>query len=283
MNILTFDIEEWFHILDNPYTTNEIYWEQFESRIHHNVDKLLEVLSNKNKKKATFFILGWIAKKYPEIVKKIDSLGYEIGTHSDNHKLLYQQSRQEITNDLHSSISRLEDLIGKPIHAYRAPGFSLKKENIWVFEILLEHKIQIDCSIFPTTRTHGGFKEFTSDKPCLVEIDGQTIKEFPVNLFSFYRLNLVFSGGGYFRLLPYFLIKNLMQRSEYVMTYFHPRDFDPQQPTIKDLSMIRKFKSYYGLSDALQKLEKLLDDFEFLDLATADKLIDWNTIQVLKI
>ncbi|MEK8017391.1 MAG: polysaccharide deacetylase family protein [Candidatus Parabeggiatoa sp.] len=282
MNILTFDIEEWFHILDNPFTADETKWNRFESRIHNNVDNLLDLLSSKNKK-ATFFILGWIAKKYPEIVKKIDALGYEIGTHSNNHRLLYQQSRQEIVNDLRSSINRLEDITGKSVYAYRAPGFSIMKENTWVFEILIEHEIQIDCSIFPTTRAHGGFKEFSLDKPCLIEINGQTIKEFPLNLFHFGILNIVFSGGGYFRVLPYFLIKDLIKRSKYVMTYFHPRDFDPQQPMIKELSLNRKLKSYYGLSNALQKLEKLVDDFEFLDLNSADKLIDWNTTKVLKL
>jgi polysaccharide deacetylase family protein (PEP-CTERM system associated) len=281
VNILTFDIEEWFHILDNPFTTHKSQWSQFESRIHYNVDRLLELLVKENKK-ATFFILGWIAEKYPDIVKKINELGYEIGSHSNNHKLLYQQSREQIIDDLRDAIKQLEDITGKRVYAYRAPGFSLTERNSWVFEILAEHKIEIDCSIFPTSRAHGGFKGFSS-KPCLVEVNGVRIKEFPINVWGVGGISFVFSGGGYFRLLPYPLIKKLMMKSEYVMTYFHPRDFDPYQPSIKRLNFLRKFKSYYGLSTSFGKLKKLLNDFEFTDLSHADRLINWNQSDTIKL
>jgi len=282
MNILTFDIEDWFHILDHAATAQEHQWYDFESRIHVNVERILELLAQKNQQ-ATFFILGWIAQRYPEVVKTIHSFGYEIGCHSNHHGLLYQQSRSEIIADLTTAIKQLEDITGERIDAYRAPGFSLTQNNSWVFEILIEHHIGKDCSIFPASRAHGGFKAFNSDKPCFVEIQGIKIKEFPINSWSFAQMPIIFSGGGYFRLFPYAMIKKLMKKSNYVMTYFHPRDFDPQQPRLKGLSLKRQFKSYYGLSTALPKLEKLIDDFKFIDLKTADQSIDWSQVKTIKL
>jgi hypothetical protein len=102
------------------------------------------------------------------------------------------------------------------------------------------------------------------------------VKEMPINLVNFLGKEMIFSGGGYFRLLPYTLIKQMMNKSDYVMTYFHPRDFDKDQPMISDLSLVRRFKSYYGLGGALSKLERLIDDFEFIDIDEADKLINWD-------
>ncbi len=148
MTILTFDIEEWFHILDNQSTKTEHEWNQYESRIHQNIDRLLELLE-KNNQKATFFCLGWIAKKYPEVIKRIDSFGHEIGTHSNMHQLAFEQSRKEFTDDLVQSIKSIEDIIGKKVRAYRAPGFSVKEENRWVFELMSEYGITLDCSVFP--------------------------------------------------------------------------------------------------------------------------------------
>jgi len=276
VNILTFDIEEWFHILDNQSTKTEHEWNQYESRIHENIDRLLELLE-KNNQKATFFCLGWIAKKYPEVIKRIDSFGHEIGTHSNMHQLVFEQSRKEFTDDLAQSIKSIEDIIGKKVRAYRAPGFSVKEENRWVFELMSEYGITLDCSIFPAKRTHGGFENFGEAQPSIIEFGDKKIKEFPINIYKTVGRDLVFSGGGYFRLLPYWMIKRMMRRSDYVMTYFHPRDFDANQPIIKELSSFRRFKSYVGISQALKKLERLLNDFEFVDLDTADKQIDWSS------
>lgn len=282
MNILTFDIEEWFHILDNNSTRTEKEWDRYEDSLHQNMDRIFELLQRKNQK-ATFFCLGWVARKYPDIIKKIDSLGYEIGTHSDMHQLAYEQSKEEFAKDLDLSIKSIKDITGKKVRAYRAPGFSIKDENKWVFEILLDRDIEVDCSIFPTKRAHGGFENFGVAEPAIVNINGLKIKEFPINLYKIGNKNIIFSGGGYFRFLPYWSIKNFMKKSDYVMTYFHPRDFNPGQPMIKELSLIRKFKSYYGLKTAFAKLEKLIDDFEFIDLRTADQEINWDNTKIVNL
>lgn len=280
MNILSFDVEEWFHILDNDSTKTEIEWSVYEKRLDRNIERIFELLDQSDQK-ATFFCLGWVAREYPNVVHRIHEHGYEIATHSDRHQLAYEQGRHEFAEDLKRSISSIEDITGKKVRAYRAPGFSLKEENKWVFEVLVENGIEIDCSIFPAKRAHGGFASFGYAQPAWVEMNGIRLKEFPINLYSIVGQSIIFSGGGYFRLLPYIVIAHMMRSSDYVMTYFHPRDFDERQPVIRQLSILRKFKSYYGLSTAFRKLESLINDFHFIDLDTADKRVDWVKAPVI--
>ncbi len=282
MNILTFDVEDWFHVLDNPETKDEKQWIQLESRIHQNMDKIFELL-DKHDQKATFFSIGWVARKYPEILKRIDSHGYEIASHSDMHQLAYEFNKEEFRQDLDRSVKSIEDVIGKKVRAYRAPGFSLMQENKWVFEELIKNGIEMDCSVFPAKRAHGGFEEFGYAEPAYIEVDGARIKEFPINIYPLFGKNIIFSGGGYFRLIPYPLMKHFMKRSDYVMTYLHPRDFDVEQPMIEGLSAFRKFKSYVGIKGSLRKLDRLIEDFKFVDLQEADRSIEWSKSKIISL
>ena len=282
MNVLTFDIEEWFHILDNNSTKTEKEWTNYESRIHSNMDKIFNLLDNTNQK-ATFFVVGWIAEKYPEVVDKIDKYGFEVGSHTHLHQLMYEQSWKEIKKDLEKSIDTIQSITGKKVRAFRAPGFSITQKNKWVFEILAENGITHDSSIFPAGRAHGGFPSFSEAKPTKIEIKGYQIKEFPINTASIFGKKWIFSGGGYFRLTPYSLIEHWTKSSNYVMTYFHPRDFDPNQPVIKELSTFRKFKSYIGLKSSLNKLNKWITKFEFTDLEGIDSKLDWKKTKIIKI
>jgi peptidoglycan-N-acetylglucosamine deacetylase len=275
MNILTFDIEEWFHLLDNPSTRTEADWGRYETRIHANMDRIFQLLDDTNRR-ATFFCLGWVAEKHPDVIRRIADAGYEIGTHSYAHQLAYEQSPTEFQADLTRSILALQDVTGQPVRAYRAPGFSVKALNRWVFPVLVEQGIEVDCSIFPADRAHGGDASFGMAEPCLLDVGGSRLKEFPINTVAVLGQPLIFSGGGYFRLLPYPLIQRFMRQSPYVMTYFHPRDFDPQQPMIRGLSRARQFKSYYGLAGCWPKLRRLLLDYEFIDLAEAERRTDWS-------
>jgi len=280
MNILTFDVEDWFHVLDNPETKDEKQWIELESRIHQNMDKIFSLLE-KNNQKATFFTIGWIARKYPELLQKIDSLGHEIASHSDMHQLVYEFNPKEFREDLERSVKSIEDVVGKKVRAYRAPGFSVMHQNKWVFEELINNGIEIDCSVFPAKRAHGGFEEFGYAEPAYIEVAGAKIKEFPINLYPVMGKNIIFSGGGYFRLMPYTLMKHCMNNSKYVMTYLHPRDFDSEQPMIDGLSRFRRFKSYVGLKGAANKLDHLLKDFTFMDLSEADESLDWSKVKTI--
>ena len=281
MNILTFDIEEWFHIkFDNNFLEDEMSLSNYESRLNQNMEFIFDALDSSGKK-GTFFCLGWVARKYPNIIKKIDSLGHEIGSHSNDHKLLFKLNRKELREDIKISKNSIEDLIGKKIDIYRAPSFSLGEKNSWMIEELIDFEIKYDCSIFPAIRENGGFPSFVSPSPCLIKTKNNCeIKEFPINFYNLFGKNIIFSGGGYFRIFPYFMIKKMMKESSYVMTYFHPRDFDPDQPVLKDISLIRYIKSYIGLKSSKNKLIKLLNDFKFECVSEASNIIDWKNVPI---
>ncbi|GAB3900920.1 DUF3473 domain-containing protein [Larkinella knui] len=279
MNILTFDIEEWFHLLDNPSTKTEQDWNRYECRIHHNVDRIFRLLDDTHCR-ATFFCLGWVARKYPDVIRRIDAAGYDVATHSDLHQLVFEQSPMECRADLERSIKSLQDVTGKKIRYYRAPGFSVKEQNRWIFPLLVELGIEIDCSMFPAQRAHGGDTTFGIAEPCYIDVNGSLLKEFPINTVKLLGKDLIFSGGGYFRLFPYPMIQNFMRHSSYVMTYFHPRDFDPAQPMVPGLSRLRQFKSYYGLNGCWEKLKHLLLDYDFIDLTEANKQINWSDCRI---
>lgn len=282
MNILTFDIEEWFHLLDNESTKTINEWKNYEIRIHANMERIFNILDKTNTK-ATFFCLGWIAETYPEVIKEIVSRGYEIGTHTRMHQLVYDQTPSEFEKDMEHSVKTLEDITGKKVKYFRAPGFSITENEKWAFEILVNNGIEVDCSIFPAPRAHGGFPSYQQPIPSILKYNGIELKELPVNYISLAGKSIIFSGGGYFRLFPYSFIKNWTRKSPYVMSYLHPRDFDAHQPVIKELSLPRKFKSYVGLKEASQKLEKWLTDFEFVDIHTAIETVDWNNAPIVKL
>jgi polysaccharide deacetylase family protein (PEP-CTERM system associated) len=282
VNILTFDVEEWFHLLDNSSTKTINEWSNFESRIHNNMERIFLILE-KADLRATFFCLGWIAETYPEIIRQIVNRGYEIGSHTRMHQLVYEQKPEEFRQDVDYSIKTLEDISGQKVKYFRAPGFSIREDNKWAFEILSDLGIEADSSIFPGPRAHGGFPSYKSRVPSIIQHLGIKLKEFPINYTTVWGKQVIFSGGGYFRLFKYPLIKHWTAKSNYVITYLHPRDFDPEQPIINDLSIIRKFKSYVGLKGAQSKLEKWLKDFEFTDIATAIQKVDWENVPVVKL
>lgn len=281
MNILTFDIEDWFHILDNKKTKSIKEWNNFDSRIHHGMNIIYKILDQTNLK-ATFFVVGWMAEKYPEIIREISNRGYEIGSHTHLHQLAYYQDKQTFFNDVEKSIKTIEDHIGEKVNSFRAPGFSITKKNKWAFEVLHELGITKDSSVFPASRAHGGLPSYESAVPSIIEYNGIKLKEFPINTHKVLGKPFIFSGGGYFRLLNYKIIKNWTLQSEYIMTYFHPRDFDVNQPIVPGLSPYRHFKSYVGIKNCKSKLERWLNEFHFIDLNQADQLINWSQVPIVK-
>ncbi|MFH0733173.1 MAG: polysaccharide deacetylase family protein [bacterium] len=278
--ILSFDIEDWFHILDNKSTKTEIEWNKYETRLQYGMDFIFDILENR-KLKATFFCLGWTAEKYPFIISRIHNMGYEVACHSYNHQLVYELNPKQFYDDTRKAKLLLEDIIGTKVKTYRAPGFSIRETEKWAFEILHELGFEIDCSIFPSKRGHGGFSSFGYGKACRMKYNGSELIELPINLAKFINLDYVFSGGGYFRFFPMWLLIKLFSNSEYVMTYFHPRDFDPEQPIINELSQLRKFKSYYGLKNSRDKLITLLDNFQFTDIAGYLNSLDIKTLPII--
>ncbi|MEI7897433.1 MAG: polysaccharide deacetylase family protein [bacterium] len=282
MNILTFDIEEWFHLLEIDSTKYPENWDKYPSRIHENLGRILDFLDEADQK-ATFFCLGWIAHKYPDEIKEIAKRGHEIGSHSYHHRLVYEIGASRFKEDTKKGIDILENLTGQKVISYRAPRFSITDQCKWAFEILAENGIERDSSVFPGSRSLGGFPVFPKHGPSLIKVNGTLIKEFPISITTIMGKDLVFSGGGYFRIMPYPLIRRWTKQSEYIMTYFHPRDFDPGQPVIAGIPLQRRFQSYIGLKTAFPKFQKWLQDFEFIDLNKADKLVDWGNTPIITI
>ena len=283
MRILTVDVEDWFHILDNESTQTEHEWASFPSRLEEGVGRLLD-LFDRHDQKATCFILGWVAREHPEVAAEIKRRGHEIATHSDMHQLVYQQSPEAFEQDLVTSIEAIVTATGVRPTAYRAPGFSLVQSTAWAFEILARNGITTDCSVFPAPRAHGGIPGFPESGPCTLQTaSGARLRAFPINLGRIGGRKFVFSGGGYFRLAPAPLLRRWFRQSDYVMTYFHPRDFDPEQPMVPGLSRLRRFKSYVGLRGALAKLDSLLGAHRFLTLGEAEATVKWEEAPLVEI
>jgi polysaccharide deacetylase family protein (PEP-CTERM system associated) len=280
MNILTFDIEDWYNC---DFITTDFEWDKHEVRIYESVDKILDELAIRNLK-GTFFCLGWLAEKHPAVINKIHAHGHHIGCHSYQHELSFRFDRDGFKEDTLKAKKLIEEVIGEPINAFRAPGFSITEQNVWALEVLTELGFEYDCSLFPARHDYGGFSSYGKAEPTILNLpNGKQLKEFPMNVHHVLGKNIVFSGGGFFRFFPYQLIKYWSSRSFYLMTYFHPRDFDPDQPVIQALPIARKFKSYVGLSTSFLKFQKLLNDFEFLSVREANENIDWEKARVIEL
>ena len=277
MNILTFDVEEWFHLLDFDNTRTEEQWGKYEIRIYENMDRIFRILEETNTK-ATFFIIGWIAKTYPDLVQKIADK-YQIGCHTMNHQLVWQQSRDEFRQDVERGVRMLEDITGKKVECFRAPGFSIRESEGYAFEILNEMGIKYDSSVFPAHHAHGGMPTFPKAAPTIIEYNGVQMKEFPICYKTLLGKHIIYTGGGYFRLFPYPLISRWSKESkDYLISYIHPRDLDSCQPMLEGLPLTRKFKSYIGTKNSAIKLKKWLTDYNFTDIASANETIDWNAV-----
>jgi polysaccharide deacetylase family protein (PEP-CTERM system associated) len=274
MHILSFDVEEWFHLLEHDAVRHETSWGNFERKLPRMLERILSMLEETGTK-ATFFCLGWVAREYPDLIREIDGAGHEIGSHSDVHTFIFEQTPDEFRKELRRSKDSLEQVAGKSVRAFRAPGFSLVPRCAWAFDVLAEEGFEVDCSIFPAHRAHGGFPGFGAAAPLRIQTASGELREFPMNTAEVGGIRLVFSGGGYFRLLPLPLLQRLWRRSGYTMTYFHPRDFEPEQKYLPGLGPLRRFKSYYGLREAEAKLRAILKEFTFETVASAEKQVDW--------
>lgn len=283
MKILTVDVEDWFHILDHSSTATEAEWASFPSRLESGLERILDAF-DRHGQKGTFFILGWVARKHPDAVAEIARRGHEIATHSDMHSLVYTQTPEIFEDDLQRSLDAIEAAANIRPTAYRAPGFSITEASTWAFQILARNGITTDCSVFPAIRSHGGLPNFPHGGPCLLEtIDGNKLRSFPISFGSAFGKRFIFSGGGYFRIAPTILLKQWFRQSDYVMTYFHPRDFDPLQPIIPNLPRVRRLKSYIGLRGALVKLETIMEATQFITLGEAQLLVDWSEVPIVKV
>ena len=292
MNILTFDIEEWY-LEKILYGGREFRYQKFDETFAELLDEL-----DRLGIKATFFCLGKLALLFPDVVKAIASRGHEVGCHSNEHTWLSKMTEQELRKDTEEALKALEDVTGQKVTSYRAPAFSITHNNKWAVNILSDCGIMSDASIFPTSRDFGGYKGFLQDEPCIINHEGSLLKEYPISLTTVLGKTIAYSGGGYFRLLPYFFVNRTISKREYNMCYFHLNDLINQKIKMKSKKeyeayfkepgtlknrLIRYLKSNVGTGDAYGKLKRLLADQLFVSIREADKIIDWNQVKTIKL
>jgi polysaccharide deacetylase family protein (PEP-CTERM system associated) len=262
---LSFDIEDWFHMVDIPSVADPAKWDQLPTLVDRYTRWILDTINAANVK-ATFFMLGWVAERHPQLAPLIVSGGHEIACHSYWHRRVDQLSRDEFREDTSRTKTLLEQQTGQPVIGYRAQTFSITPGAEWAFDVLLDLGFRYDASLFPAKRAHGGY-------PCPQEAhiftntpSGRTIHELPMSALDMGPMRLPFSGGGYLRLLPQWFIRhgfNKFERSGIpVVTYLHPRDFAVDCPRVP-MPLARKFKSYVGISTAQSKLKMLLANYQF--------------------
>ena len=264
-NIFTVDVEDWFQVANlEPYVSRDS-WDRYEWRLPRNLERILSLLQFYNVR-ATFFVLGWCAEKDPDIVRRIYDGGHEIGSHGYWHRLVYEMTPAEFERDLQMSIEAIQRAVpAVVVRSYRAPSFSITERSLWAFEILRRNGIEIDSSVFPIR--HHRYGMLSAPRFAYpVETAYGTIWELPVSTLRVFGRNLPFSGGGYFRLLPFWFVRygfrQINREGQPVVFYIHPWEIDNDQPKIAS-GFLKRLRCYGGIERLDAKLDKLLRSVHF--------------------
>ena len=261
-NALTIDVEDYFQVSAFARHIDRNQWHTRECRIERNMDLTLELLDRYHIK-ATFFMLGWIADRYPQVVRSITEGGHELASHGYGHKRVTELTEGEFFGDVMMAKDVLEQISGTQIRGYRAPSFSLRPDNQWAFDALRRAGHTYSSSIYPVRHDHYG----APDSPRFLHTVHDLLEVPPSTLRLFGR-NWPASGGGYFRLLPYEVSRWMLRRINWVekqsaLFYFHPWEIDPNQPRVAGIGVKTRFRHYVNLSHMQAKLERLFEDFRW--------------------
>ncbi len=265
-NVLTVDVEEWFHpeAVQNQFPPET--WDKQEKRVEPLIDKLLDLFAQYNAR-ATFFVLGWVAERNPQIVKNIVAAGHEIASHSYSHRMVTRMTPEEFDEDLKKSVQVLQDISGKKVRGFRAPTFSITKQNLWAFDILIQNGLEYDSSIYPIWHDRYGIPDAPRSPFLFQGQNGQQIAEFTMPTIQIGSKNLPFGGGGYLRLLPLwftmFGIRRFNNEGQSAIIYMHPWEFDPEQPRLP-MGKLQSFRHYGKIKHNFAKLTHLLKTFDWM-------------------
>jgi len=273
-NALTVDVEDYYQVSGFERDIDRQDWESYPSRVVENTRRILKLLATHNIQ-GTFFVLGWVADRFPGLVQEIDAAGHEIGSHSYWHQLIYNLTPEEFREDLRRSRDVLQEIIDKPVTAYRAPSFSITEKSKWALEILAEEGFTCDSSIFPIHHDRCGMPD-APRHPYVHQLKSGNLREFPVSVARIAGTNLPVSGGGYFRLFPYAMTSTLLRRvntrdGHPFVFYIHPWEIDSEQPRLKASTLFLRFRHYVNLKSTEKKFERLLSTFSF---ARLDEVFD---------
>lgn len=265
INAFTVDVEDYFHVSAFSDRIDPRSWDDYPSRVVPNTQRILDLLQ-RAQIRGTFFILGWVARRFPDLVRQIVRDGHEIASHGYSHQLIYRQSFDQFRADVQMARDVLEQISGQKVDAYRAPSFSIVKESVWALEILCEEGYRFDSSIFPVRHDRYGLTA-AQRFPFGIKCNAGILWEFPPPLFQLMGMKLPVGGGGYFRLYPFYLtVCGLRQINntfgQPFTVYIHPWEFDPEQPRIRS-TMNSRFRHYVNLCRTESRIERLLNEFQF--------------------
>jgi len=264
-NALTIDVEDYFHVYAFASHIPRESWDSLPCRVERNVETTLAML-DEYKAKATYFMLGWVADRYPGLVRRIVAQGHELASHGYAHHLATEQNREEFHQDVTRAKRLLEDIGGVVVKGYRAPSFSIGRDNLWALECLREAGYSYSSSVYPIQSDHYGMPE--SPRFAFYPEAGRGLLELPLTTVRLFNRNLPAGGGGYFRLLPYSVSRWCMKRVNAVdrqpcIFYFHPWEIDPGQPRQHGASLRSRFRHYVNLSSMERRIRALFDDFQW--------------------
>lgn len=275
LNALTIDVEDYYHVSGFEHCVDRGQWDQFEQRVVDSTRRVLDLLHEADVQ-ATFFVLGWVAERHPHLVLEIQAGGHEVGCHSYAHHLVYDQTPRQFRDDLRRARNVLEDILGQPVTAYRAPSFSITRRSLWALDILIEEGFTLDSSIYPIRHDRYGIPGAPLS-PWRLERPTGALWEFPPPVWRVLGNSIPVGGGGYFRLYPYRLtrhaLKAINSSGRPFSVYLHPWEFDPDQPRLA-AGWMRAFRHYLNLRHTETRLAQLLEDFSFGTLS--EVLTGWN-------
>jgi polysaccharide deacetylase family protein (PEP-CTERM system associated) len=275
VNAFTVDVEDYYHVAALAPAIPRETWDQRESRVEANTERLLALLAEQGVR-GTFFVLGWVAERSPGLVRRIAEAGHEIACHGFSHQLVYRQSPEEFRAETTRAKGCLEDLVGKEVLGYRAASFSVTRASLWALDVLIDLGFRYDSSIFPIRHDRYGLPGATPEPHVLRAPSGRTLVEFPMSAARFFGVQVPVSGGGYFRILPYWLtragLRQINERRGQPFTfYLHPWEVDPGQPRIK-VGALSRFRHYTNLERCESRLRRVLADFSFTSMREALRL-----------
>lgn len=265
-NALSVDVEDYFQVSAFADVVSMKDWDSHESRVSKNTYELLD-LFDENTVKSTFFVLGWVAERFPELVREIAGRGHEVASHGYSHQLIYNQTPEVFREETQKSKQMLENEIQKEVIGYRAASYSITKKSIWALDILSELGFKYDSSIFPIRHDRYGIPDAKTNPHVLETKSGNRLVEYPLTTKQVFGYKLPVAGGGYFRLYPYFMTKYLLSsynknNNKSFIFYLHPWEIDPEQPRFQ-ASLLSKFRHYNKLDQCKHRLKLLLNDFDF--------------------
>jgi polysaccharide deacetylase family protein (PEP-CTERM system associated) len=271
LNALTIDVEDYFQVAALAPSVPLSSWNSREYRAERNTDRLLQIFDRRGVK-ATFFVLGWIAERSPRLVQRIADAGHEVASHGYLHQCVYSQSVSEFRNETARSKTLLEDLIGCPVLGYRAASFSIVRRSMWALDVLLDLGFKYDSSVFPIRHDLYGIPDASPSPGVIATPSGRRMLEFPMSTAKWLGSRVPISGGGYFRLLPYWMtragLRQVNAEGRPFAFYLHPWEIDPDQPRI-DAGPVARFRHYTNLDVCEARLERLLDEFRFGSMSDA--------------